>query len=362
MTSPNSTKLHLALQRIGKDERLRAKFLSLCRDVERSLDYGQGSIRDDITGPIVDALHSNVGVLHKTLSSGLAFDFYYKSKIARDFVMSDPEIPDHVWEPQTTRLLLHLSKRAKHAIVGGAYFGDQAILMAREMVRNAGVCHAFEPNLEQSEMLIHNAQLNHLQNLRVTRLGLWSDDTSTLTLVGTDAEAHPTVIIQPGVEHQSPSFGTITVDTYLRREGIEYVDLIMLDIEGGEYEALQGAKQQLRLPVRRAPKIIFEIHRNYVDWTLGLHNTEIIKYLSSFGYSTYAIRDFHSNYDMRNKPIELIPPETAHLEGPPHGFNMLATKDLTIIDSNLFKICHGVSPKLLTHKDPRLHHPSDGLS
>jgi len=357
MTSSDLTKLFRALQIIGKNDKLRAEFVAACRDVESHLQYRDGSVRDDITGPVLDALHSDVGILRKKLSSGLTFDFYYRSKIARDFIMSIPEVPDRVWEPQTTKLLLLLAAHAKHVIIGGAYFGEQAVPVAKEMAPFGGVCHAFEPNLEHSKMLARNAALNELSNLRVLKLGLWHEDHAHLTLAGEDAYASSR---SPSEGMREETFETITIDSYLKQQGIDHIDVIMLDIEGGELRALQGASHQLGLR-EQAPSIVFEVHRNFVDWSRGLQNTEILQYLLSFGYKVFAIRDFQSNFDMRCRPIELIPPDSVYLEGPPHGFNMLAIKDAAKIGSGQFRICRGVSPKLLTHKDPTLHHPTDGL-
>ena len=73
------------------------------------------------------------------------------------------------------------------------------------------------------------------------------------------------------------------------------------------------------------------------------------------------MRDFNSNVDMRGKPVELIPAAEVYLEGPPHGFNMVAVKDPSRFDGAGYKIVRQVSPKLLRHKDPALHHPTDGL-
>jgi hypothetical protein len=83
--------------------------------------------------------------------------------------------------------------------------------------------------------------------------------------------------------------------------------------------------------------------------------------LDDLGYSAYAVRDFQSNYDLGGRPIELVPPHTAHLDGPPHGFNLLATKDPALIETGPFVLSPGVSPKLLLHGDPVLHHPAGGL-
>ena len=50
-----------------------------------------------------------------------------------------------------------------------------------------------------------------------------------------------------------------------------------------------------------------------------------------------------------------------YLEGPPHGFNMVAVKDPAIFSGPDYRIVEGVSPKYLRHKDPALHHPVGGL-
>ena len=120
MTRTDERPLRLALNRIGLDETLRARFVAACQMVERQPQHRHTAVRDEITGPIVDALHDEVGIVRKELSNGLVFEFRYQSRIARDFVMSVPERPDHVWEPQTTRLLLQLARGAKHVIVGGS--------------------------------------------------------------------------------------------------------------------------------------------------------------------------------------------------------------------------------------------------
>jgi FkbM family methyltransferase len=265
--------------------------------------------------------------------------------------------PDHVWEPQTTKLLLRLARGARHVLVGGAYFGDQAVLIARQIRDHGGVCHAFEPNPESSRMLARNAELNGLTNLRVHRVGLWDEDDVRLRLVGDDALASS----EPAAGPDPGAFPTVTVDTYLTREGVDHAGLLMVDVEGAELRVLRGARRQLALPAGLAPHLVFEVHRSYTDWSRGLQNTDVVRMLASFGYHVYAVRDFHANRDMRGRPIELIPPDRTYLEGPPHGFNMVAVKDPALLREGPFRFCEGVSPKLLAHKDPALHHPLDGL-
>jgi FkbM family methyltransferase len=354
--------LSRALEVIGHDPAGRRQMIDALKAIEKTLPYPENrSVRDEITAPLIDALHADAGVLRKALATGLVFDFHYRSKIAREFVLSTPEAPDHVWEPQTTRLLVHLARRARQVLVGGGYFGDQVLPIAQALKTRGGTCHAFELNAEQAEMLRHNAALNALDNVVVNQVGLWSDDATELSLQGDDSFAFPKV-----AGGASPaSFNTVTVDRYLRDRGVDRLDLIMLDIEGGELDALRGAAGQLARPAGEAPDIVFEVHRSYVDWSHGLARTPIVELVTSHGYTVHALRDFQANFDMKGKPIELIPLDTVYLEGPPHGFNLFAVKDRAVLDQGLgegfFTIVPGVSPKLLVHKSPRLHHPQGGL-
>lgn len=343
-----------ALAAIGGNEQLRAKFLELCREAEEALAAPDLSVRDEITGPVIDALHEGAGILRKTLDSGLVFDFHYRSKIAREIVMSPDTVPDHLWEPQTTRLLVHLADGARNVVIGGAYAGDQAILVADTLRASGGTCHAFEPNDDQREMLKRNAMNNDLSNIRYNASGLWKDEAARMTLVGDDSFAHPELTDD---ESDADSFPTTSINAYGAANGIDALDLIMLDIEGAELAALQGADTYLAQPEATAPSIVFEVHRHYVDWSNGLENAEIVRLLTDHGYQVFAVRDFNANVPMNGAPVELVRPENTYLEGPPHGFNMLAVKRADILDSPFFTTCENVSPKLLWHKSPALHHP-----
>jgi FkbM family methyltransferase len=345
-----------ALAALGRDAATRERVVDACIALEALPEHAATAVREEVTGPIVDALHRDVGVVAKQLADGLVLEFLYRSQIARDFVLSVPGRPDHVWEPQTTRLVLHLGHAARNVVVGGAYFGDQAIPLAAAIAAHGGVCHAFEPDSDQAGMLARNAERNGLANVRVNTLGLWDDDLARLVLMGDDANGRG----YPAGEGDA-TFPVTTLDTYLDRAGIDEVELIVLDLEGAEHAALRGAQRRLELPPGRAPQLVFEVHRSYVDWSQGLERTDILRYLAHLGYSAYAVRDFQSNRDLGGRPIELVAPETAYLDGPPHGFNVLATKEPALLEAEPFVFSPNTSPKLLAHRDPALHHPAGGL-
>jgi FkbM family methyltransferase len=342
-----------SLQWIGRDEGARRQLVNLLTELEPSLRTEGTDIREEITGPIVDALYVEGEQIHATLKSGVKLTFPYRSKIARDFVMSAGERPTYVWEPQTTKLLLQLAAGARHVIIGGAYFGDQAIPLAHSLQGSGGTCHCFDVNPEQLQFLRENINQNQLKNVRVNAFALWEQDERRLVLVGDDSHAHVAEVAVTETE----SFPSLSINTYARENSISKIDLIMLDIEGAELAALRGAQHFLGLASPDAPKIVFELHGLYTDWSEGLAKTDVCVYLTNLGYQLFAIRDYQGNVGAMDRPIELVPIDTAYIEGPPHGFNMLAIKDGALLSKDWLRVVPDVSPKLLFHRDPRLHQP-----
>jgi FkbM family methyltransferase len=350
--------VHSALAKIAVDPALRASFIQAILRWEQTEGIVRRGLRDAVSGPLVDALHAKDEILRKQLSDGTIIEFLYRSKIARELVLSVPEAPDHVWEPQTTRLLRKLVRRAATAVIGGAYFGDHVVLVAKEMQAQRGRVHAFEPCPAQREMLHRNLKLNQLDNVEVRGLGLW--DTSRTTQLLDASDAYGSLMKEVRPEH-AVRIETVSLDDYLGAQGVEAVDLVMLDLEGAEERALHGAARYLSMPADKAPNLIFEINREYVDWSPGLHRTEIVQWLTGLGYHVYCIRDIHANHDMKATPIEIVPCDDVYLEGPPHGFNMLAVKRPALMGEIGLRVVKGVSPKLFPHKDPAIFQPAGGM-
>ena len=351
-------KILTALTDIGKDAKARDGIVKLLKTIEKTVKLPKDrSVREELTGPMTDALFKEAGILQKKLKDGTIFNFLYRSKIARDLILSSDEKPDHVFEPQTTKLFVHLAKKTKSVLIAGVYSGDHAVLVAKVMDKK-GMIYGFEADKEQISLLKKNAAANKVADkIKAIPVGVWSYDTD-LKLVGEDAFAHA-VPLKGKAKKDDIVFPAVSIENYTRKNKIDQIDLIQMDIEGSELPALKGAERFLSQPVGQAPNIIFEVHRYYVDWSKGLGNTEIVKYLRKQGYHVYAMRDFQSNVPMPGCKIELIEPEKTYLEGPPHGFNMLAVKDKSILKPSVFRFVKNVSPKLLLHKSPALHWPTE---
>lgn len=336
-----------ALAFAGRSERLRNAVFDALRQAELEAD-DPAAFREQVRWPLILALLSEARTHRVVLQNGLVFDVNPDSRIEKALLLSTAAHPDHVWEPQTTRLLVALAAGARNVIVGGAYIGDHVAFIARA-IANTGTVHAFEPSAHSFERLLHHLRINNINNVVSQRLGLWDRSDVALQLEGDLALGSSVPMSNP-----ENAFSSISIDDYVRSQQLESVELIMLDTEGGEENALLGARETIE---RDSPNIVFEIHRNFVDWSAGLEKTSIVTLLTSHGYDVFAVRDFHNNYPMAGEPIEVIPVDRVYLDGPPHGFNTLATKDPELIDRLGLRVVKDVSPKLLLEKDPALHLP-----
>jgi FkbM family methyltransferase len=350
-----------AVAQAGLNERLRSMMFDALRQAEREA-ADPLSFRSHVRWPIVSSLLGKARTHRVSLSSGLTFEVGPDSRIEQALLLSAESRPDHVWEPQTTKLLVALATQAAHVIIGGAYIGDQVLPVAQAMSKTTpqGIVHAFEPMENAFRRLLRHLELNNITNVCAHQLCLWDSSGVPMNVVGPAALATSLPAKQGAISPHN-TVASITIDDYVNARTLPSVGLIMLDIEGNEHRALLGCTNLLSRRSSEAPHVVFEVHRNYVDWSDGLEKTPIVELLRSNGYSVFAIRDFHDNHAMAGKPIELIPVDRVYLQGPPHGFNLLATKDAELVQRFGLRVVENVSPKLLVDRNPALHHPLDGL-
>ncbi|HKR22916.1 MAG TPA: hypothetical protein VJS17_09990, partial [Pyrinomonadaceae bacterium] len=174
MSSEIVNEIHLladALARAGRDEQLRERILEALREAELRAD-DPAEFRERVRWPLILSLLRDVGAHRVVLENGVMFDVTPDSRIEKALLLGSVAHPDHVWEPQTTKLLVALAEGASNVIVGGAYIGDQVLLVAKS---SAAMVHAFEPMLQAFDRLLHHLEINDLKNVVAHRRGLWND-------------------------------------------------------------------------------------------------------------------------------------------------------------------------------------------
>jgi FkbM family methyltransferase len=148
----------------------------------------------------------------------------------------------------------------------GANLGRYEVLLGKNYERVI----AIEPSPENMSFLKRNVANVKVKNIEFLQCAI-SDQNGTATLFyGEHCGAH--TLIRTNLNVEGLQVKTVTLDTLLKRE--DNVDLVKVDVEGAEWEVLEGSKGVL-------PKI--------KKWVVEAHNLEqkgnIAKWFEDKGYA-----------------------------------------------------------------------------
>ncbi len=169
----------------------------------------------------------------------------------------------------------------------GANVGELTVLFSR-FVGDAGKVHAFEASGQTFKRLATVCEAMNARNVVLNNLAL-SDTNGSIKLHVYDeqlssfnsAAARPLknygLDFEPvGIEETRAT----TVDDYCEQQKIERIDLLKIDVEGAEFQVLQGARRMLA--AKRINCLTFEFGQT----TFDMHNdpAEIENYLIQMNY------------------------------------------------------------------------------
>ncbi|MFY9468778.1 MAG: FkbM family methyltransferase [Solirubrobacterales bacterium] len=189
------------------------------------------------------------------------------------------------YDPSTVGFIVdHLSDDGVF-VEGGSHVGLIAMQVAS--ARPNAQVHSFEPHPVKFESLRRNAQRNRARVV-LNNVGL-SDAPGELAY---DADRHAVATGASGMIHVT------SLDHYLADHAVDRVDVMKLDIEGHELDALIGAREALESGRIRA--ITME--------SLHGDTSEPMAYLEELGYTRVAMPDPRPRWlsSRREMPIENV--------------------------------------------------------
>lgn len=122
-------------------------------------------------------------------------------------------------------------------IDGGACFGESALLWENMFQPQKIIC--FEPDEKNFSKLKKNVKINQFTNIFSYKLGLGSKK-QKVSLIGNSQTSRVTSSVQ-----LSNIVIIVTLDDFIKTKIIKSVDLIKLDVEDYEFEAILGAKNTI---------------------------------------------------------------------------------------------------------------------
>ncbi len=205
---------------------------------------------------------------------GLKFNLYIK-----DWIQANLFFLGH-YEQAELRLLKSILKEGDTFIDLGTNIGLYS-LTASKIVGQKGRVISFEPFGKNYDTFIHNLELNHLSNTNVVpeKKAVGKSD-STLMLYSNSSDSNMGMVSTKERTHtHKESVESVSLDTYLKKNKINKVDLIKIDIEGHEKDALIGMAGTTK---DIKPSFIIEILE-------GEDKQFFIDFFNSQGYTRYFI-------------------------------------------------------------------------
>lgn len=312
------------LRKVGANRHSRAALLRGLRCLINVRSTPQ-KVKNFLMWPVTTAL---LGPGHSEkvgLKSGLCMEVGLEDSLQRQLLFYGHRC-QYCWEHHTTTLLLRLVERKQTVLIGGAHIGYYATLVGKRLAQWGGTVYAFEPHETFFPRLCHNRELNGLQNLHAERFALYNRSGEHLNfyLYGIRSS------LVMGVNEKSRSstlVETVSIDDYASSRKLACIDLILLDIEGGELKALEGAKHTLAREEASAPDVIFEV----IPGQRVQDEDRLYRYLSAFGYQLFLIHDAYAepfNPGLKDGVVYLTPlgGKVPHAFKTLKNFNILATK------------------------------------
>jgi FkbM family methyltransferase len=136
----------------------------------------------------------------------------------------------------------------------GANIGSTSLIYSKTV--KDGKIFAVEPHPETYKVLLNNIEINKVTNKILPRQLSISANNGDMILFISDAG---TMAMKPGQykwEGKNVSVPTITLDTFIKNEKINKIDILKIDIEGYENQALKCATKTLQLTKR----VVLEYH------------------------------------------------------------------------------------------------------
>jgi len=183
-----------------------------------------------------------------------------------------------VFEAQLSEALAHVAIDSKVFFDIGANEGYFSIITKKS---NPDLSvYAFEPQGRLQEVIKKNCELNKCE-INLYNYALSNSITDKKIFLGSSMNNGSSSLTRNPTKWgvKTETIKSITLDSFIESNKIEIIDFAKIDIEGHEYELLQGATNALS---RKVIKVLFlDIHTGIIG---EKKENEIVSNLKNFGY------------------------------------------------------------------------------
>lgn len=187
-----------------------------------------------------------------------------------------------VYEPSFLKILHHQLEEGDTFVDIGANIGQHSLFASRA-IGDTGKVIAFEPVPKIYNQFKRSVERNGFKNIQIHNLACGDEDKDSFIYTSSSNMGGSSILFSSHGRVEE-KIKIVRGDTYLQQEN--KIDLIKIDVEGYEYEALLGIRGTLE---KHKPKLIIEYSYDAYK-TLGGNRAEnILSILFSLGYKLIDI-------------------------------------------------------------------------
>ena len=154
------------------------------------------------------------------------------------------------YEVGTTNLLEQIIEPGMVVIDVGAHVGYFTLLAARR-VGPEGKVYSFEPEPANYRLLQQNIESNGYRNIVATQKAVSKVEGSAQLILSSQDNGTHSLFGHGRSDAEKISVSVVSLDGFLTDEGLPHVDLVKMDVEGAEMDALGGMGRLLQ----RSPEL-----------------------------------------------------------------------------------------------------------
>lgn len=161
----------------------------------------------------------------------------------------------------------------------GANVGDITMHIAQK-IGDRGVIHSFEPDPINYKRISKNISLNTFKNIHLNNMGLGSETAKLKIIVRDEYNRGMNQLVKGSVKEGDDFIQIMRFDDYVKKNGINKIDVIKIDVEGFDFEVLKGASDTLD---KFHPKLFIELDDDCLI-KQDASATQLVTFLEKKGY------------------------------------------------------------------------------
>jgi FkbM family methyltransferase len=190
------------------------------------------------------------------------------------------------FEPQESRFLFENVRESDLCVDIGANIGFYTLGLARKAIR--GSVHSFEPVPLNYHLLAVNVIGNRLTNVVLNQCAVGNTDGQTHCCIAEDGAFSSLVDTGRRAIVETATIALTRLDSYCAERNLARIDILKVDVEGGELDVLRGAASLLADPQRRPRLVMLELFEPMLrQFDCGV--LEVQNLMRTYGYEPFVM-------------------------------------------------------------------------